>query len=167
MRAEPQSLRSYGATTVIIWLPAIALFLYFLGGTLPILGPQFLPAPMLASIHSIYSHTCHQIPDRSFHSGAAQMAFCARCTGFYGALAVLSLFVAATRVQRPISLTWLIAACVPMIIDVIFDLSLYLHWPNLGRIINGFVGGAGVALFVYPHYLALLRYSLARRQGTA
>ena len=167
MSGEPESLRHRGAILVTIWSPAIALLLYFVGGVLPILGPQFVPESTLAALQHVYSHTCHQIADRSFCDGAAQMAFCARCTGFYGGLALLSLYVVATGRTRAISLTWLIAGCLLMIVDIIFDLSLHLNWPNLGRVINGFAAGAAVALFAYPRYLALVRYSLAHRQGRA
>jgi uncharacterized membrane protein len=38
---------------------------------------------MTIATYGIGSIVCHQLPERSFHLGAAQLPVCARCTGIY------------------------------------------------------------------------------------
>ncbi len=159
-------MNSRGAITVLTWAPVIALLFYFLGGILPILIPGPVPTSLASSLQNMYSNFCHQIPERSFCAKGLQAAFCARCTGYYGALALASLFVVIAGRLQPISFTGLIVTCLPMVVDVIFDLSALVDWPNLGRVLSGTLAGVGTTLFIYPRYLELLRYSLARRQRT-
>ena len=54
----------------VLWLTAIV-------------SAPLLPALVSAFVYAAGSLVCHQIPERSFHLGASQLAVCARCLGIY------------------------------------------------------------------------------------
>lgn len=151
-----------------IWLvqygPAIALLFYFLGGILPIFSsvPSFRSCA--ESALGLYSNFCHQMPGRSFHLDTNQMGFCARCTGLYGSLAVVSLYVAVSGRTKPISWLWLLGLCIPILLDVPLDFADRVAAANLLRMATGLLAGTAISLFLYPRVVAAARYSLAHRQ---
>jgi uncharacterized membrane protein len=69
-------------------------------------------APLLAAktglgaalIYAAGSLICHQLPDRSFHVGEAQLPVCARCAGLYVGAAIGALAWAMTAGRRRHSL---------------------------------------------------------------
>jgi uncharacterized membrane protein len=69
-------------------------------------------APLLAAktglgaalIYVVGSLICHQLPDRSFHVGDAQLPVCARCAGLYLGAAIGALAWAVTASRRRHSL---------------------------------------------------------------
>ncbi|MGB5139795.1 MAG: DUF2085 domain-containing protein, partial [Candidatus Zixiibacteriota bacterium] len=123
MTRQPNSLLSRGAIALALYAPAVALLFYFLGGILPFALQALGIDADTGFLHGIYSHVCHQIPDRSFAINSVQMGFCARCSGLYGSLSLVSLIIAVTGKTKPIPWFWLLLLCLPMILDVIFDLS--------------------------------------------
>lgn len=100
---------------------------------------------------------------RSFHLDTNQMGFCARCTGLYGSLALVALYVAVTRRTKPISWLWLLVLCFPIALDVPFDFADRFAAANLLRLTTGLLAGTAISLFLYPRVVAAARYSLARR----
>ena len=64
-------------------LLALAAIAWFLG----VLAGPFLPAAVAGPLYACASLICHQISERSFHIGGAQLPVCARCIGIYGGLA--------------------------------------------------------------------------------
>ena len=91
------------------------------------------------------------------------MGFCARCTGLYGSLALVSLFVAVSGRTNPISWFWLFVFCIPILIDVPLDFADQFAAANLLRLTTGLLAGTAISLFVYPRVVTAARYSLARR----
>ena len=103
------------------------------------------------------------MPARSFHLDTYQMGFCARCTGLYGSLAVVSFFVAASGRTKPISWLLLLGLCIPIALDVPLDIADRFAAANLLRLMTGLLAGTAISLFLYPRVVAAARYSLARR----
>src|SRR5882762_6843024 len=68
----------------------------------PLAASQPAPAPLwygLAfAVYGAGSFICHQLPERSFHSWAAQWPVCARCTGIYFGAAMAAV-VATVRLK--------------------------------------------------------------------
>ena len=91
------------------------------------------------------------------------MGFCARCTGLYGSLAVVSFFVAASGRTKPISWLLLLGLCIPIALDVPLDIADRFAAANLLRLMTGLLAGTAISLFLYPRVVAAARYSLARR----
>jgi uncharacterized membrane protein len=52
---------------------------------------------LVVAVYAAGSIVCHQLPERSFHLGAAQMPVCARCTGIYFGAAVMAIAVFGAR----------------------------------------------------------------------
>ena len=48
-----------------------------------------------AVVYGIGSLICHQLPERSFYFGGAQLPVCARCTGLYAGAAIAAVAAAA------------------------------------------------------------------------
>jgi uncharacterized membrane protein len=128
--------------------------LYFLGGIAPPLFAQAGVGELAKSVSLLYAHFCHQIPERSFVINGVQFGFCARCTGFYGALFAASLLL--SLLPRPVPPTWKIALTllIPITLDFGFDLSASLPYPNIFRMATGLVGGLGIVLLLFPWFLA-------------
>ncbi|WP_288087359.1 DUF2085 domain-containing protein [Roseiflexus sp.] len=115
-------------------------------------------------IFRIYTPLCHQRPERSFCFCGYQVAFCHRCTSFYGGLFIAGvLFSFARRWIRPVSLRFGVFLLLPMTLDagshMINDI-LHLGWRSGGddigslnfwlRIITGALAALAVLLVVYP-----------------
>ncbi len=130
----------------------------FLAPGLAAIGAE-LPARL---IYTLYSPTCHQLPERSLFLFGHKMAICARCTALYltfwgvGLLYGLWGLLPLGRRYRssPLSLRWLLILSLPMIIDGTSQL-LGLHTStNFLRLVTGALVGGGFGLFVYPNLAA-------------
>ncbi|MCS6938206.1 MAG: DUF2085 domain-containing protein [Roseiflexus sp.] len=115
-------------------------------------------------IFRIYTPLCHQRPERSFCFCGYQVAFCHRCTSFYGGLFVAGvLFSFVRRWIRPASLRFGAVLLLPITLDagshMVNDL-LSLGWRGGGddvgslnfwlRMITGALAALAVLLMVYP-----------------
>lgn len=150
MIRRSQSLLNRWAIRVAIWSPAIALLAYFVGGIIPVVGAS----PVISGyFFDLYSHTCHQLTPRSFLYNHAQLGFCARCTGFYAALALTSWYVVLSSRRRVMSTLTAVILCAPMTLDAIFDLSAPLQLANLVRFGTGVVSGLALVLYIYPRLI--------------
>jgi len=112
-----------------------------------------LPVPFAAAAYMAGSLVCHQLPERSFHIGAAQLPVCARCLGIYAgflACLLIKFRVSSSRLA-------LLAGAGPT------ALTLALEWlgmwepSNLARALAGVPLGAVVA-FVVIDAVAKLHY---------
>src|SRR5437870_9948467 len=83
------------------------------------------------TIYAVFSHICHQIPERSFFIAGHQFAVCARCTGLYSGFAMAVLIYplgrSLKRARTPRRL-WLFLAPLPLLID--FSLTYFGIWQN-------------------------------------
>ncbi|MCS6840490.1 MAG: DUF2085 domain-containing protein [Roseiflexus sp.] len=115
-------------------------------------------------IFRIYTPLCHQRPERSFCFCGYQVAFCHRCTAFYGGLFVAGvLFSFVRRWIRPASLRVGAFLLLPMALDagshMVNDI-LNLGWrggsDDVGslnfwlRMITGTLAALAMLLVVYP-----------------
>lgn len=53
-----------------------------------------LGVPLTTAAYAFGAAICHQLPDRSFHLGAAQVPVCARCLGLYAGAAIGAVWAA-------------------------------------------------------------------------
>lgn len=91
----------------------------------------------------------------------SQFGFCARCTGFYGGLALTMLFIVKTSWKRVIPLVWLTLSCLPILVDVFFDLSGQTAIANELRFATGVLAAGTIVLFTYPRFINAASKSLA------
>ena len=145
------------AENVLIWGVPVLSGLYFISGVLSGILPLWHFDSLAVTIRSVFSQLCHQLPERTFYLWGNPLAFCSRCTGFYGGIFVTSLILASRGRGKPIGIYLAIGLAAPALIDVIGGVSAILPWPNLWRCVTGLVGAAGVVWFGYPRYIAAIR----------
>ena len=145
-----------------------------------LLAAPVLPAPLSAILYAVASLVCHQLPERSFHIGLAQLPVCARCAGIYagaaaGSLAALAIAFggrrapAAQQASGASARLWLatFAALLPTIVTVSLEWMGVWFPSNVTRALAGAPAGAVVA-FVVTRALATVHYGeWAPRRPTA
>lgn len=148
---EPPVAVKTGYRILILGVPLLA-GVYFIVGISPPLLIGFGQS-RAGSVLNLYSHFCHQILERSFVVGGTPLAFCSRCTGFYGGLFGGSLAVARSGGGHSLGLRWLAFLVVPALIDFWFDLSPLVWGSNVLRCLSGLLAGIGVVRFAFPRLL--------------
>jgi uncharacterized membrane protein len=142
---------------LVVWgVPLLAGVYFALGVSPPFLAMLGLPQDATA-IAGLYGHVCHQIAERSFVICGSKMAFCSRCTGFYGSLFIGSVFIATSRRTRPLRFMALLAFISLGLVDFVFDLSRSVPAANVWRPATGLLAGAGVIWFAFPRLIAAVR----------
>lgn len=120
-----------------------------------------LPVPLAAIAYLAGSLVCHQLPERSFHIGAAQLPVCARCLGIYAgflACVLVKFQVARSRFfQVPGSRFAVVAGAAPTAVTVAFEWLGLWQPSNITRALAGVPLGAVVA-FVVIDAVAKLHY---------
>jgi uncharacterized membrane protein len=110
------------------------------------------------TLYQIFSHLCHQIPERSFFIASHQFAVCARCTGLYVGFLAATLcypqFRSLRRTDTP-DRTWLLMASAPLVID--FAMGLLGFWQNThwSRFSTGALLGSVSVFYVMPGLVEL------------
>jgi uncharacterized membrane protein len=134
-----------------------------------LLAAPWLPGWAGAALYGLGSVICHQIPERSFHLGAAQLPVCARCLGLYGgaALGGAAGVIAAGALSRRLPLgaftspgtlrSVAIAAAVPTVATVLLETAGAWLPSNITRALAGVPLGAVLGLVVVSA-LATLHY---------
>jgi len=112
-----------------------------------------LPASaLIAAVYTIGSLVCHQLPERSFHLGAALLPVCARCTGIYlGAVAgaAFALRASASRGLRVARARLILALAVaPTLATLAYEWTTGIMPSHEIRAAAGAVIGAAVAWLV-------------------
>jgi uncharacterized membrane protein len=128
-----------------LWTLAVAVT----GWVAAVLAAPILPAWPAAFVYGVSSLVCHQLPERSFHWGAAQFAVCARCTGIYVGAALATLAAAVTgpaRVTalRPFVRPLLVASVAPTIVTVLAEWLGVWAPSHAARLVSGLPFGASV-----------------------
>lgn len=115
-------------------------------------------------IFRIYTPLCHQRPERSFFVCGHQVAFCHRCTSFYGGIFVAGLlFSILRRYITPLPVRIGVLLTLPIVLDGgahMINEVLRLGWRAGGddigsfnfwlRMITGILAALAVMLVVYP-----------------
>lgn len=106
---------------------------------------------LAAPAYLIGAVLCHQLPERSFHFGAAQWPVCARCAGIYGGAALGLLFSAVAplgatetaAVARARAV--IVAAALPSAATLLYEWVTGIAPANATRAAAGALLGAIVA----------------------
>ena len=157
-RIRTQAMRVWSVTigVVAIWVGAI------------VLAALLAPTSFSSPIYSFFSYICHQMPDRSLHIGAHQMAVCSRCFGVYfGLLAGIVIYPLWRSIDEidPIPRFWLFLSLIPITID--WSLTVFGIWENthVSRLLTGSILGFACATFIVPALVEIVR-NLSSRPRT-
>jgi len=133
------------------WLAALAL------APLVSASSSRVAATASAAVYLAGSFVCHQLPDRSFAYGGAQLPVCARCLGLYAGGLIGALIWAistATRstsshfLQRATFRTALVSAALPTLLSVAAGALGIWDGSNLTRALLALPLGAVIAATV-------------------
>ena len=136
---------------VLIWIAGIVLdpLMRAAGGA---------DSTLLSLFARAYGRVCHQIGDRSFHIAGHPLAVCSRCFGIYVAyLAGLIVYPFArslTQTELP-HRSWLIAALVPVVVDVAGGFLGIFENTLASRALTGLIAGAAGAFYTLPGLVSL------------
>jgi uncharacterized membrane protein len=102
-------------------------------------------------IYLIYSHLCHQQPQRSFFVLGSQIAFCQRDVAIYLSVFLAGLTYATSgRRWRPLSWLGIALMVLPAVIDGSAQLLTAYESTWYMRVTTGTLTGVGVVWFLYP-----------------
>ena len=134
-----------------------ALF-WFIGIISPCLELNFLHL-LYPYLKLTYSTVCHQDVHKSFYCADNYLLVCARCTGIYFSVLIISLLVLILNVNIKVTFKQFVILSIPMLIDVIFySIGIYKY----NKIIVGFTGILfGSVVFLY--ILSAIENSLSKR----
>jgi len=136
-----------------IGLARVVNLVLFMAGVAGIVG-AFVPliaadTDAAQAVRVLFSHSCHQIPNRCYTVNGLTMPVCARCLGVYAGFAVAA-FVALTARRRTHALLNRYAAflvCI-LVLDWVLAQILFPSTPNALRTATGFAGGTGIAMIL-------------------
>lgn len=111
----------------------------------PLIEKQFIRWKKMMEIFSLI-FGCHQIKERSFIIRNRQMPLCARCTGFYSSLLILSPILC---VFLPENIHLSIILTLPLIIDGETQFMGFRESNNILRLITGLLAGYGVMSLLF------------------
>lgn len=124
--------------------------------------------PLAALIYRLFSRICHQLDGRSFHLNGHAWAVCIRCSAIYLAflagLCCYPFFRGSANRTIP-SLPFLIAALLPMLIDVGLDVLGIHESSSVSRLGTGAVFGIVLPYFILPPLVDALT-KLSHRSST-
>jgi uncharacterized membrane protein len=100
--------------------------------------------------YSFFSLICHQFDERSLHLFGYKFGVCARCTGIYGGFFIGTLVFSIGRRPAGKTILWWTLGLLPMLVDVVLDVS-GLHSSSIAlRCITGGIFGIVAALILVP-----------------
>jgi len=110
----------------------------------------------------LYSHVCHQQPEKILSIDGDSLLVCSRCTGIYlGSLisSILLLFIPILKIRK---IKYLIFAVIPMFIDVVlYSTSIYTYSKEVA-LFSGILFGIVGIIYIYNGLQLLL---LEKRKG--
>jgi len=133
------------------------ILIWVLGIFVEVLIPHFnYLAFLYPYLDIIYSHVCHQQPEKTLSISGHSLLVCSRCTGIYiGSLvsAFILLFVPFIKVSNT---KYLILASVPMFVDVIlYSIGVYTYSKTIALFSGSLFGIAGI-IYIYKGLQILL-----------
>ncbi len=112
------------------------------------------------AIYKFFHPVCHQIGERSLYIGGEPLAVCARCSAIYGAFLLGTLLypaISSIHVPRYPPRSALLAAALPILIDVVSgQIGLHAVTP-VTRLLSGAVFGLVAPLFIIPAAIDAVR----------
>ena len=140
-------------------IPMIAPLVLFLGlgWVVLLVAAPFLPPAAAAITYVLGSRICHQISERSFHLGGAQLPVCARCLGIYAGIAAGAVFailrggaagLRRARLRWPHPRITIAVGALPTLVTVVAEWSGAWQTSNAARALAGGPLGAAVAVVV-------------------
>jgi uncharacterized membrane protein len=143
------ALRPILVVTPMVWVTALGLATVI--ASRPTVGVAAYG--LSAAVYEVGSLLCHQLPERSFHLGGAQLPVCARCVGLYVGAAAAAI-VAAGMGRSSQRRLWdrarvlLFIGAAPTAVTLIYE-WLSGHMPSHSiRAASGFPLGAIVMLII-------------------
>ena len=135
----------------------VLILLWVLGIFIEVIIPQ---SDSFASLYPylkiLYSHVCHQQPEKTLSIEGHNLLVCSRCTGIYlGSLlsSLILLFVSVIKVSK---IKYFIFATILMLIDVIlYSIGVYSYSKELALFSGILFGIAGIA-YIYNGVQILL-----------
>lgn len=116
-------------------------------------GPPGLPDMVSRGLYRFFHTICHQFDGRTLHLSGHPLGVCSRCSAIYGSFLVgIVVFPWIPGLRRiPLHSRWLLlAAALPMLLDVLLG-HLGIYEPsNTYRLVTGSVFGLLVALLLLP-----------------
>lgn len=112
---------------------------FFVGSTLSPIAAAIGQYDLSAHLTSLFVHSCHQQPDRSFWMAGYPAALCARCYGFYIGVLTSSFFAIFNRLN--IKLNHFIILLLLVTIDIIMNVFVNINTGNIARFISGLIMG--------------------------
>jgi len=130
---------------VLVLAAGLGLFLALLAPLCAAFGLEAVARP----IYWLYSHFCHQRPERTLWLAGHPMAFCARDMGVYGGIWLGTLIFSIWR-HRHFSGKAALLLALPLILDGGTQLIGLRESTNLLRVVTGLTAGAAAALHLLP-----------------
>ncbi|MCK5457600.1 MAG: DUF2085 domain-containing protein [Melioribacteraceae bacterium] len=104
----------------------------------------------------LYSHVCHQQPEKVISIDGHNLLVCSRCTGIYLGSFVSSLILLFVPVIKISKIKYLVFATVPMLIDVIlYSSGVYTYSKELA-LFSGILFGIAGIIYIYNGLQILL-----------
>ncbi|HEY3307724.1 MAG TPA: DUF2085 domain-containing protein [Desulfuromonadaceae bacterium] len=95
----------------------------------------------------LFSHVCHQLPERSFLIFKGKNILCARCTGMYSGLILgLILVIAYSKITNTDIFKLLCFAVILLIMEMLGEKVTDLHLGNVDRFMTGIIFGISVGI---------------------
>jgi len=109
------------------------------------------PQLLSHSIYRAYSHICHQYDSRSLHLCGCKLPVCARCSGIYFGFLIGSIGILwARRGWGGRTLRAWGILLVPMLFDVLLNITGVHNSTILTRMLTGLFFGIGAAMILAP-----------------
>ena len=135
----------------------ILILLWLLGIFSEVIIPHFDSLAFLYPyLKFLYSHVCHQQPEKVLSIDAHNLLVCSRCTGIYLGSFISSLILLLVPVIKIRNIIYLLLATIPMVIDVIlYSSGIYTYSKNIALFSGTLFGIAGI-IYIYNGLQILL-----------
>ncbi len=128
-----------------------------MGIFIEVIIPQFDDLTFLYPFLKIlYSHVCHQQPEKVLSIDGHNLLVCSRCAGIYIGSLLSSLILLFVPIFKISNIKYLIFATAPMLIDVIlYSIGVYTYSKELA-LFSGILFGIAGIIYIYNGLQILL-----------
>lgn len=97
----------------------------------------------------MFSHVCHQNPDKLIEIGGYHTMVCSRCTGIYTGALLSSFIILILPAIKNFSTKYLVYSFIPVLVDVVLvNLGMYTY-SKTSAFISGVILGSSVFYYFY------------------